>query len=68
MVYIPHTDEERQAMLAAIGVERIEQLFNDIPEQYRYPTLGLPEPVSEMEILEELQELSTANLNANDVP
>ncbi len=68
MVYIPHTDEERQAMLAFIGVERIEQLFNDIPEQYRYPTLGLPDPVSEMEILEELQELSTANLNANQVP
>jgi len=68
MVYIPHTDEERQAMLASIGVERIEQLFNDIPEQCRYPTLGLPEPVSEMEILEELQELSAANLNANQVP
>ncbi len=68
MVYIPHTDEERQEMLAAIGVERIEQLFNDIPEQCRYPTLGLPEPVSEMGILEELQELSAANLNANQVP
>ncbi|HOU14985.1 MAG TPA: aminomethyl-transferring glycine dehydrogenase subunit GcvPA [Anaerolineae bacterium] len=65
MVYIPHTDVERREMLAAIGVNRLEDLFQDIPEKFRYPHLDLPEPLSEMEILQELQFLATLNLNAN---
>ncbi|MBN1487759.1 MAG: aminomethyl-transferring glycine dehydrogenase subunit GcvPA [Anaerolineae bacterium] len=68
MVYLPHTDEERAEMLKAIGVERIEDLFQDIPEQHRYPVLELPDAVSEMEILQELQALADANLSANAVP
>ncbi len=68
MVYIPHTDAERRKMLDVIGVERLSDLFRDVPEKFRYPEITLPEPVSEMEILEELGELSGANLNANEVP
>jgi len=68
MVYIPHTDAERQAMLADIGVENIEELFWDIPEKFRYPQLDLPEPLSEMETLQELQFLAGLNLNANTTP
>ncbi len=68
MVYVPHTDAEREQMLAAIGVPSLEALFDDIPAQYRYPTLGLPEPASEMEILQELQELAEANLNTTQAP
>ena len=55
MVYIPHTDAERRAMLAAVGVNDIAALFADIPEKFRYPQLDLPEPLSEMETLQELQ-------------
>jgi len=68
MVYIPHTDAERQVMLAAIGVESLEELFWDIPEKFRYPQLDLPEPLSEMEALQELQFLAGLNLNANTIP
>lgn len=68
MVYIPHTDEERRQMLATIGVERIEELFTDIPEKFRYPDLDLPEPLAELEVLQELQGLAEFNLNANAVP
>jgi glycine dehydrogenase subunit 1 len=68
MVYVPHTDEERREMLDAIGVERLSDLFRDVPEKFRYPELGLPEPVSEMEILQELGEIAGANLNAYEVP
>ncbi len=68
MVYIPHTDEERRQMLAAIGVEHIEDLFCDIPKKFRYPDLGLPPAISEMEVLRELQGLAELNLNANLVP
>jgi len=68
MVFIPHTDEERREMLAVIGVERIESLFTDVPEKFRYPQLDLPEPLSEMEVLQELQFLASLNLNTNTTP
>ena len=63
MSYIPHTDSERRQMMAAVGVESIDELFADVPAAVRFPELDLPEPASELEILEELQLLSEANLN-----
>jgi glycine dehydrogenase subunit 1 len=50
-------------MLAAIGVKRVEDLFHDVPAAFRFPELNLPEPLSEMEILAELQALSEENLD-----
>jgi glycine dehydrogenase subunit 1 len=66
MSYIPHSDTDRQQMLEAIGVEKIEDLFDAVPEQHRFPKLGLPEPLSEMEVLAELQGLQAANASAQD--
>ncbi|MFN8448668.1 MAG: aminomethyl-transferring glycine dehydrogenase subunit GcvPA [Anaerolineae bacterium] len=66
MTYIPHTDIERQQMLAAIGVPTIEDLFEAVPSKYRFPALDLPEPMSEMEVMAELRALSEANDNAQD--
>jgi glycine dehydrogenase subunit 1 len=63
MAYIPHTTEDRQRMLEAIGVERIEDLYEGIPEEIRFPDLDLPSPVSEMEIMQELQSYAEANLD-----
>ncbi len=66
MTYIPHTDLERQQMLAAIGVPTIEDLFEAIPSKYRFPALDLPAPLSEMEIMAEMQALAEANDHAQD--
>ncbi len=63
MSYVPHTDADRAEMLAAIGVERVEDLFHDVPAAYRFPELNLPEPLSEMEIMAELQAISEENLD-----
>jgi glycine cleavage system P protein (glycine dehydrogenase) subunit 1 len=63
MAYIPHTDAERREMLDAIGLESMEQLYIDLPEAVRFPDLALPESASEMEVMEELQLLSQANLH-----
>ena len=63
MSYVPHTDADRAEMLAAIGVERLEDLFLDVPEACRFPELRLPEPLSEMEIMAELQAMSEENLD-----
>jgi len=51
MPFIPHTEDDVAAMLAAIGVERIDDLFDEIPPELR--ASGLPSELpalSEMEI------------------
>lgn len=66
MSYIPHTELERRQMMAAVGVESMDELFGDVPAAVRFPDLDLPEPASELEILEELQLLAEANLNTRE--
>ncbi len=65
MSFIPHTDADRQAMLGKVGVERVADLFHDIPASKRYVAFDLPEPLSEMEAGWELTGLSEANTAVN---
>jgi len=60
--YIPNTVDEQAAMLQAIGVDSVDDLFQDIPAEFRNPGLNMPAPLSEMEVLQELQRLSERNL------
>lgn len=64
--YLPHTDEDRAEMLAAIGVNSLDDLFTAIPSEKRFPTLNLPDPLSEMEIATELSAISSYNAPSND--
>ncbi|MBZ0303373.1 MAG: aminomethyl-transferring glycine dehydrogenase subunit GcvPA [Anaerolineae bacterium] len=66
MTYIPHTDAERQQMLAAVGVTTMEDLFEAVPSRYRFPALDLPDALSEMEVMAELMALAEANDHAQD--
>ena len=51
MPFIPHTEEDVKSMLAEIGVDSIENLFDEIPAELRSEGLTrVPEGVSEMEI------------------
>jgi glycine dehydrogenase subunit 1 len=51
MAFIPHTEADVAAMLAAIGVERIEDLFDEIPPHLRITSLGgVPEELNEMQV------------------
>jgi len=65
MSFLPHTDAERQAMLAKIGVKQVADLFQDIPRDARYVDLALPDPLSEMEASWELNALAAANVDTN---
>jgi glycine dehydrogenase subunit 1 len=65
MTYIPHSPKEREAMLAVIGVETLEDLFKDIPARHRFPKLDLPPALTEMEAASELEGLSFANENVH---
>ena len=61
MNYIPNTDADRAAMLAVVGAPSVADLFQDVPEKYRFPVLDLPPALSELEVLRELQALSEEN-------
>jgi glycine dehydrogenase subunit 1 len=51
MAFIPHTPQDVREMLAAIGADSIEQLFEEIPPALRAGALsGVPEALNEMEI------------------
>src|SRR5207244_3601556 len=51
MAFIPHTQADVAAMVDAIGVARIEDLFDEIPPGLRIKSLaGVPTALNEMEI------------------
>ena len=63
MTYIPISPKERDAMLETIGVKSLEDLFEDVPEKYRFPKLNLPPALTEMEAMRELSDLAQSNEN-----
>jgi glycine dehydrogenase subunit 1 len=61
--YISLTAADRDAMLAAIGVESVDKLFRDIPEGVRYrEALAVPPALSEAELTRHLEELAGKNV------
>ena len=59
------TDADREEMLAAIGVERLEELFGDIPAAVRLGReLELEPALSEPELTAHLEELAGRNVHA----
>jgi glycine dehydrogenase subunit 1 len=57
MPYIPHTEEEIGSMLSAIGIDQLEQLFDEIPQNLRIKSVeSIPEGVSEMALRRLMQE------------
>jgi glycine dehydrogenase subunit 1 len=65
--YTSATPEDRRDMLAAIGVESIEELFEDVPEKLRLARqLELGDGLSEQEVFRELSELAARNVSTED--
>jgi glycine dehydrogenase subunit 1 len=62
MPFIPHTDADIAAMLATIGVDSLEALFDEIPAELRAQGLdGIPAGLSEMEVTQLLQARARAD-------
>lgn len=59
--YTPNTDNERRQMLDAIGVDSVDELFEDIPADKKNPSLKLPPPKSEYELRKYVQDLAAMN-------
>ena len=65
--YTSVTDADRAAMLEAIGVASVEELFADVPEGVRLRReLDLPEGLPEQAVHAELRELAARNVSADD--
>src|SRR6185295_10790999 len=59
------TETDREAMLATIGVDSIDELFRDIPRGVRFAReLDLEPPLTEVELQRHLEELAARNVDA----
>lgn len=57
MPFIPHTKDDTREMLAAIGADSLDDLFDEIPKQLLIDSLdGVPEGLTEMEIVRLMRE------------
>lgn len=64
MPYIPHTTDDKNAMLASINVPDIDALFDEIPTSLQYGEFkNMPAGISEMALLKHAQQLADKNKN-----
>ncbi|GJM08020.1 MAG: putative glycine dehydrogenase (decarboxylating) subunit 1 [Lysobacteraceae bacterium] len=62
MPFIPHTENDVREMLKTIGVERINDLFDEIPQSLRVGSLdGIPEGMTEMQVTRHMQALAATD-------
>lgn len=63
--YLPMTEQDREEMLEAVGVENVEELFADIPEKVRFKgEYGLKPAKAEGPLMRELERLSSRNADS----
>jgi glycine dehydrogenase subunit 1 len=67
MRYIPHSPEEQAALLSAVGVRSIDELFATVPKEVllREPP-DLPPPASEIEVRRAMGEMASRNANLSE--
>ncbi len=66
MQYISNTDQDRRAMLEAIGVSSFDSLISKVPKDFRRVELGIPAGMSELELFRELVETGRGNHHFHD--
>ncbi len=65
MRYIPNSPEERQEMLASIGLLSEQELFRSIPENVRLGReLNVTDPLAEPEVIAAMEEMAAKNTAA----
>jgi len=61
--YIPHTPDDEKKMLQVVGVSSLDELFDDIPLEFRLTRLlNLPADLSEQEVSGLMHKLSNRNI------
>ena len=60
--YFPHTDDDLKAMLEKVGVEKLDDLYAQIPESIRFrDDYKIPLGASEMEVRQAFELLGSKN-------
>lgn len=60
--FFPHTDNDIQEMLKVIGVNSLDELYAEVPEELKLKReLDIPEAQSELEVRKEFQRLANKN-------
>ena len=68
MDYTQITDRQHEEMLAAIGIDHVDRLFDIIPESIRCKgELDLSPPLSELELQRSLTEMASHNIGAHNM-
>ncbi len=68
MDFIPHTPEDDAAMLDAVGVSSIADLFEPIPANLQLGRdLDVPVALSELELIEDVSRMAAKNSGASDL-
>jgi glycine dehydrogenase subunit 1 len=64
--YVLNTPEDQQAMLAQIGVQSLEELFQQVPKEVRLQRpLNVPPALTEIELTRHIEELASRNQAAD---
>ena len=67
--YLPNTEDDRQRMLDEIGIERVDQLFEDIPVNLREKAgLDILPALTEPELLSHIRGIAERNSNVEEHP
>ena len=60
--YVPHTRQEREDMLRAVGVSSMRELYADVPQSvYLNAPLNLPQGMGEMDLRARMEEMAEKN-------
>lgn len=62
--FVPHTEEDVEAMLSTIGLKSIDDLFEVIPADMRDPSIELAPALSEAEVASHVGDLASRNAPA----
>ena len=66
MRYLPLAESDLAEMLGAVGLQRLEDLAEVLPESLRLKrNLDLPSPLSEMDLVQQLRDLSEGGEKGN---
>jgi glycine dehydrogenase subunit 1 len=69
MRYLPHDAQDRRQMLAAIGVDGVDALFEAVPPQFLLDGMpDLPDHASEIAVERAMSGLASRNVPAGSVP
>ncbi|MBR4623654.1 MAG: aminomethyl-transferring glycine dehydrogenase subunit GcvPA [Clostridia bacterium] len=65
--YVVSTKEEQLEMLRAIGLDSLDDLYADVPDEAKASEFNVPEGMSELEVREKLEEMADRNVRFRKV-